>query len=687
MSRMVEYPQAESLLAAHGLPLVESTLVYTLGEAQSWASQIGFPVCLKINSTAIAHRSDVEGVILDIRDPSQLSQAFSRLIDRLDIQTDGLLLQRMIPSGLELIVGVKWDPTFGHVIMLGAGGVLAEMLAQVAIRPLPLNRTDALDMISGINQRGLLDGYRDLAAVDRESLASLLLGVSSAVQANPWIDQLDLNPVIADREGLHVVDLLLYGVEETRRAASTRRFPPESLRPFFHPRSVAVIGASRNPTKGGHVIVKNLARFAFPGQVFPINPNADEILGFRCYPDLTQVPDEVDLAVGIVPKDQMPTAIQSCVDKGVKAAIVVTAGYSDTGPEGAEQEQTIRRALHDAGIRLMGPNSIGTISPSAGLATSITTLHPIRPGHVSIVGQTGVLASGLANHIATLERFGLARVACIGNRADVDECDVLEYLLADPDTEVIGMYLEGIRDGRRFMELLERARDHKRLVVIKAGRSEEGARAVSSHTGALAVDDRIFDGICRKYGVIRAFDLEQMMDLLKFYALVPPTSAKTLGVLSITGMGCVLTADLAAPMGFGIPPFQESTKTAIRLIMPAWAPLHNPCDLWSTIEANGPETAYRQVGLAILDDPGIESLFLIFLLIDESDFDPGPMADELLAHAGKKPIFAAILGGEKASVESWQTALESRSIPTYPGLQRALGAAAAALNLSNGPGF
>jgi acyl-CoA synthetase (NDP forming) len=309
------------------------------------------------------------------------------------------------------------------------------------------------------------------------------------------------------------------------------------------------------------------------------------------------------------------------------------------------------------------------------MVTSITTLQPLRPGGVSLFGQTGVFASGFAAAFSSDERFGISRIACLGNKADLADTEFLDFFAEDDATRVLGIYVEGVRDGRAWSSSLARVSRRKPVIVLKSGRTVEGARAVSSHTGTMAGEDAVYDAVLRRAGVLRVDSFERMFDLAKAFEFCQPPAGNRIGVISITGLGCVLTSDLAAKNGLRLPEFSAAARKRMREVVPQWAPLRNPADIWSAIEKVGAREAYASVALAAAADKKIDILGLIFVLIPESDFEIETLARALQATG--KPALATILGGAPEVVRKFRTTLEENRLPVYTSVDRMLVAAGA----------
>jgi acyl-CoA synthetase (NDP forming) len=447
---------------------------------------------------------------------------------------------------------------------------------------------------------------------------------------------------------------------------------------FFNPKSFAVIGASENPNKGGNIVIRNLLEFGYEGKIYPINPKGGEILGNTVYDSVLSVPGDIELAMVVIPRELVPRAVEECGKKGVRGIIISTAGFSDSGEAvGESLEDEIKKIAARYKMRIMGPNSIGTISVADKFVTSITTLDRPAPGRVSFFGQTGMFASGFFRWITSSENFSIAKVACLGNKSDIDEGDVLDFLGQDPETDVVGIYFEGINDGRRFLDITREVSRKKPVVVLKSGKTERGKLAISSHTGSMAGVDEIYDGVFATSGVIRVPDFDHFYDCLKVFSYVPLPKGRRIGIVSITGVGCVLCADQSGEVGLITPPLSSAVKKEMQTVFPPWARVGNPVDMWFAIEQVGPQKAYEVITLALALDDSIDIILVIFTLIPDSDFDAAGVMANIRDEAGGKPLLACFMGGELSMTTQWYAAFEAQRIPVFPDPGRMVRAAAA----------
>lgn len=660
-----------ALLAQWKIPVTQNILAQTGLEANRAANLLGYPVALKICSAEVPHKTERGGVVLNIQDALSLDRAVREMENRFADIPHAFLVQKMARPGTELILGARRDPVFGPVVMAGIGGIFTEIFRDTAIDLAPVDKKGALGMLGRLKGAAILNGYRSQEALDLETIAQSIQALSRLMVERQEIIEIDINPFIAYAEGAVAVDALVRLDGNTRRPRP--RYPdPETVAPFFNPQAMAVIGASRSPGKGGNVILRNMHRAGFKGVIYPINPTVKEILGMPAYPSVTDIKHPADLAMIVIPKTAVSDALAQCAAKGIKNVILSTGGYSDTGDAGAEEQKIIMDQARRAGIRVMGPNSIGTINPSAGLATSIAGLEPIAAGGVSIIGQSGVFSSGWGRWIADAKPFGVAKVACIGNKGDVNESDLLEYLTDDTETATIGLYLEGVVDGPRFIRAVGKTCQKKPVVVLKAGRSEAGAAAIASHTGSLAGSDAVFGAVCRKTGLARVHDAESFFDTLAAFDKLPLPRGNRLGVISITGMGCVAATDAAEEYDLAIPALSHATLVRLGEVIPSWAPVRNPIDIWSAIEQHGSHKAMRHISQCLMDQQDIDALLIIFVVMPESLFDISEAFGDIIAAHPHKPVLVSCYGGTAKEIAHIHEGFRALSVPCYPTPERAI---------------
>jgi len=456
-----------------------------------------------------------------------------------------------------------------------------------------------------------------------------------------------------------------------------------SLKPFFEPGSVAIIGASRSPGKGGFNIVENLVRLGYRGKIYPINLQASQILGFPAYASLQDTPETPELAIIVLPPDLVPGSLAECASRGIKAVVIESAGFGEMDESGARAQAEIARLAKSAGVRVMGPNSVGTMNPYARFDTSLGRLNElflpkgdIREGTVGFVGQTGLFTGVFLPLIN--EDLGISKVACLGNKCDVDECDVLEYLGADPATRVIAMYLEDVKDGQRFLDLSRRIVRDKPIIALKSAVTEGGARASATHTAAIAGEDRVYDAALRQAGIIRVNSFSQLWETARAFVYAPLPAGDRVAIINLAGSGCVITVDALVRHGLRVAELAPATAARIKTVYPDWWRVRSPIDVWTAIEASGFEAAYTTVTRAALEDEGVDAAVVILGAID---WLPGQSVPGLFEGIRRdfphKPLLAVSPLGDREIYIQLCRGFQAIGIPSYSSDEAAIEALAA----------
>ncbi len=440
---------------------------------------------------------------------------------------------------------------------------------------------------------------------------------------------------------------------------------------FFEPRGVAVIGASRDPNKLGHNVVTKLIQSKYPGPIYPVNPKADEILGWQVYPTIQAVPDPVDLALIIVPARFVPDALAACIERGIPAAVILSGGFRETGPEGAAREQALKEVLAGQAIRVVGPNCVGLINTESP-PLNATFLEAMPPsGDIGFASHSGALVAAVINW-ARQAGVGFSRLISLGNQIDVNQTDILNAFANDPTTSVITLYLEGVDDGPAFIEVARQVALKQPIVAIKGGSSEAGARAVSSHTGALAGRDEAYSAAFRRAGVLRANTLAELFDWARALAWQPLPKGNRVGVLTNAGGLGILATDAVERAGLKLAELAEETKAFMRERTPKAASVENPVDV---LGGSGSAT-YGLAMDALLRDPNVD---VVCVIQAPADWFSAPSLAEVvgeIASYAKKPVLACMMGLAADSEAS--RVLSRRRIPNYT-FPEALGPALAAM--------
>ncbi|MGE5841688.1 MAG: acetate--CoA ligase family protein [Deltaproteobacteria bacterium] len=380
------------------------------------------------------------------------------------------------------------------------------------------------------------------------------------------------------------------------------------LAPFFDPRSVAVIGSFRESFFGGYVIVKSLLKAGYKGKIFPVNPAYKEVHGLKVYPSLKEVPQDVDLALVMINARSVAGMVRECAGKGARGVIVVSDGFAERDEEGARLQEELLRVAGQAGIRIIGPNTAGVVNTSNGFNPCAyeAGYYQIRKGPIAIGAQTG-MTNPQAFPYPNL-RFGVSKICDFGNKCDVDECDWLEYLAQDPDTGVISLYLESIRDGRRLLKTAASVTRAKPVLVFKSGRTKQGAKASASHTGSMAVDDKIFDSLCRQSGMLRLEEFQDLFEMPKMFASQPLPASGRLGIITFTGGVGVVAIDDGSRCGLVLAALSAGTKQSLDAIYQGLG--NTPVDIGPMMAAvKNPFDLYPGVVEMVMADPNVDMVF------------------------------------------------------------------------------
>lgn len=446
--------------------------------------------------------------------------------------------------------------------------------------------------------------------------------------------------------------------------------PQRDLRIFFEPRNVAIVGASRRRGKLGNQIVRNLLNLGYPGSIFPVNPGAEQIENLKSYPSLAAIPQEVELAVIALPAHLVLEAMRDCRRKGICGAVIISSGFSEAGPEGVERQRELLRIAAEGGMRIIGPNTTGILNPQGRFTTTFVNLKGVKAGKIGFVAQTGMFAGMMFQWIFSSQHFGLSKVIGLGNKADVADAEALDYLAQDEGTRVVIMYLEGVKDGRRFLESAAGLVRRKPLVVIKGGKTAEGARAAHSHTGSLAGRDECFAALFKQAGVIRVDDFETLLDLGKTFAYQPLPAGNRIAIVSLSGGAAVMAADACLENELTLAPFGERTLAGLQEKMPSWASPGNPLDVEPLSEVLAPEGAYRTGLDAALSDPGVDLALLIMSTFPMPKVHGDFIIDVVRAHP-EKPVAVCIIGEAEAYGQLCRI-LEEALVPVFVSVRRAV---------------
>ena len=572
---------SKQILAGYGVPFARESVVRTAAEAVAAAEDIGYPVVVKLGGDSIAHKTERGLVRLRLGDAAQVENAASELLSKATAD-DGevhLLVAEMVSGSRELIAGLLVDPQFGPTVMLGIGGILAEAIADVTFRPVPVSPDQAGEMVDSLRTQKLLGEFRGEAAVDRDSLVACLTALSAVATGREDIVSVDINPLIVKPSGKVVaVDALVETGARPGTPRTDRRFTNEQFAALFEPRGVLVTGASTHPGKFGFVSLHNILASGYEGAVFGTNLSGEEVLGVRTVADIDALPDgAIDLVFVCTPAAANPDLLRACARKGIRAAFLTSAGYGEAGEEGRVLEAELVRLADELGILMAGPNGQGVVSTPARLCAQIVAPYPPRGG-IGVASQSGNFVSSFMNY-ARQTGVGISRAVSAGNAAALGVADLVEWYGVDPETKVSLAYVEGISNGRDLMDRLGAVARNKPVVVVKGGATENGARAAASHTGALAANDAVFDGECKAHGIVRAATVEEAYETAATFATQPLPKGPNVVILTTAGGWGVVTSDAIARDGsLRLMALPDDLRTAIDGKLPPRWSRNNPVD-------------------------------------------------------------------------------------------------------------
>jgi acetyltransferase len=429
------------------------------------------------------------------------------------------------------------------------------------------------------------------------------------------------------------------------------------LQHFFNPSSVAVVGASQNPSKIGYEILNNIVQYGYGGSVYPINPKAQEILGLKAYPDLISVPSKIDLAVIALPAPAVMDVLKQCGTKGVDSIIVISAGFKETGPEGAHLEEELAIQAKELGIRVVGPNCLGIIDTTSSLNASFAADMPL-PGHIGFFSQSGALCVAILDW-ALGENVGFSRFVSVGNKMDISETEVMLSMGKDENTRVILGYLESIEDGPRFMKAAREVSQTKPIIIIKSGTTGAGAKAASSHTGALAGSDHAYRAAFKQSGIIRAESMQSLFSYAMAFASQPLPKGPSLAIITNSGGPGILAADACDRSSLHLTPIRKETADRLREFLPRTASVYNPIDIIgdATLER------YEKTLEVVLKDEMLHAVLILFAPTAAVDPEAVAMSIVSLAKDTDKPIITAFMGGK--GVRGARKVFQNHNIPTY----------------------
>lgn len=672
---------SKSILKTYGVKVPPFALVTSAEDAVKQAKKIGFPLVMKVVSPQILHKTDVGGVKVGLDNVNDVKKTFKDMYGRLSkkkgVDVKGILLEKMVPKGVELIVGVQNDSQFGPVIMVGLGGIMTEVMKDVAFRMLPISTSDAKSMLNELKGSALLKGFRGSESIDTNMVAKMLVQIGKlGVENADYINSIDFNPVVVYPKSHFVVDAKIILNNKIKKNSISKAKPNiESMETFFTPESVALVGASATPGKIGNSVLIALGKQDYKGKVYPINPKQESILGIKCYPSLDAINEKVDLVVVCIDLSECGPIMKTCANKGIHNVVIVSGGGKELGGDRAALEAEVKELSLKHKIRVIGPNCIGMFNAANRLDCAFQGQERMvrsKLGDVAFFSQSGTMGISM---LESADVFGLSKMISFGNRSDVDEADMIWYAANDPQTKVIGLYVEGFGDGRKFINTAKRVmKEQKKPIVIwKSGRTEAGAKQAASHTGSLGGSNAIIMGAFKQAGIISVDSYQELVGVLKALTWQPPAKGNRVAMTS-NGAGPMIGGiDQLERLGLTIGKLSPELLKKMKERFPPTVPIHNgnPADVGGGANADD----YRFVIQQFLDEKNIDIAMPWFVFQDD------PLEETIVEYLSElskkkqKPILAGGNGGPYT--EKMTKLIEANNVPVYSDLRTWVAAASA----------
>jgi acyl-CoA synthetase (NDP forming) len=586
--------QAKKFLKKFGIPIISEIMATSSKEAVDAAQQIGFPVVLKGLGSSLMHKTERGIVHLNLLSSQDVKEAARKIADAAQNDLEGYIVQPHINGRRELVAGLFREAQFGPVVMFGIGGIFTEAFSDVAFRLAPLRENDAAEMLNEIQGKALLGDFRGEMPVRKDEIIDTLMGLSRIGASHPEISEIDINPLIATPQGQVVaVDALVITGANFAESEFLPPIAPDAIGSLFYPKSVAIVGASGQIGKWGHTLMVNTVSGGYKHPIYPVNPKGGTIAGLQAYRSLSEIPDNVGLAAVTIPADRVLDLIPEFKAKGIRNMLLITSGFGETGEDGRHLEQQLVKAAREAGVLVLGPNTMGICNPHNNLYCTGSPAMPL-PGSTTMVAQSGNMGVQL---LAFAEQQGIGiRAFCgSGNEAMMAIEDYLDGLEVDNLTRTVILYVESVKNGRRFFDSARRVGLKKPIVLLKGGRSHAGNRAAASHTGAMTSDIKIFEAACRQAGIVLAQKPMDLLDLAAAFSSLPLPEGRRVAIVTLGGGWGVVTADLCAEYGLEVPELSTELVAKLDRMLPSYWSRSNPIDLVGDRDPSIPMTAIEEL--------------------------------------------------------------------------------------------
>jgi acyl-CoA synthetase (NDP forming) len=595
--------ESKEILKQYGLPVVEEKAVKTIEEAEIASEKTGYPVVLKGLGSKLTHKTEKGLVKLNLKNKEDVRLAALYIKDAAGDDLEGFLVQPMLEGKREFVAGLFRDEQFGPTVMFGLGGIFTEAIGDVVFRITPFDDNEARKMIDELHAQKLLGAFRGEKSPDKEALIKTLVGLSRIGVEIPDIKEIDINPLLVTAEGkVTAVDALIVLGDARNQKVFPLPMDPKKVGKLFYPKSIAFVGASANISKWGHLMFSGVVAGKYQGEIYLVNPQGGEIADRKVYKSVTDIPDPVDLAVVTVPADKVLSLIPELEKKSIKNVLLISSGFGETGAEGKILEKELVEKARDAGILIIGPNTMGICNPCISFYCVGSHVRPPAGGTV-LLAQSGNLGTQLLA-FAAKEDVGIRAFCGSGNEAMITIEDYMDGFEVDEKTKTVVLYIESIKNGRRFFESAKRVGKTKPVIVLKGGRTSAGAHAAASHTGAMASDVKVFMAACRQAGIIQAESPMDLLDLSASFSSLPMPKGSKIGLLTLGGGWGVVASDLCEENGLQIPKLSEEVIVQINKLLPPFWSHANPIDVVGEMNAE----TYMKILEELIQWPGCDAI-------------------------------------------------------------------------------
>lgn len=570
--------EAKQVLKKYGIPVAEEQAVKTIEEAQITAENYGYPVVLKGLGSRLTHKTERGLVKLNLHNKEEVRLAALYIKEAAGTDLEGFLIQPMLQGKREFVAGLFHDEQFGPTVMFGLGGIFTEAIEDVVFAVAPLEKNEAQRMIEQLEAQKLLGEFRGEKAADKEALIKTIVGLSKIGKEIPEIREIDINPLLVTADGkVTAVDALIVLGKVPDKKITHIPIAPKAIGRLFYPKSIAFIGASASISKWGQLMFTNVLAGKYMGPIYLVNAKGGEIVGRHVFKSVTEIPDPVDLAVITIPADKILSLIPELKKKKIKNVLLISSGFAETGAEGKLLEDELVKQAREAGILIFGPNTMGICNPHISLYCMGTHVRP-KAGSTVLVTQSGNLGTQLLA-FAEKEGIGIRAFGGSGNEAMITIEDAMEGFEVDELTKTVVLYIESIKNGRRFFEAAKRVGKKKPIIALKGGRTEAGAHAAASHTGAMASDVKVFKAACKQAGIILVEQPMDLLDLSAAFSSLPLPKGKRVGIMTLGGGWGVVASDLCVENGLEVPKLSKDVISRINKLLPPFWSHANPIDV------------------------------------------------------------------------------------------------------------